>query len=93
MLTGKRDKGPTTCVALQVVLKKEIGANELKRSRIKVGRQVNKMVTASEQRRHSPGEGALGLQGRTGMRNISLTAEEARATAAGGGLGISVQFR
>lgn len=63
-----------------VVLKEEIGANELKRSRIKAGRQVNKMGTASEQRRRSPGVGAPGLQGRTGMRNISLRAEEAGAT-------------
>lgn len=76
-----------------VVLKKEIGANELKRSRIKAGRQVNKMGTASEQRRQSPGVGVPGLQGPTGMRNISLRAEEAGATAAGGGLGISVPFR
>lgn len=65
-----------------VVLKKEIGANELKRSRIKAGRQVNKMGTASEQRRQSPGVGVPGLQGPTGMRNISLRAEEAGATVA-----------
>lgn len=44
-----------------VVLKKEIGANELKRSRIKAGRQVNKMGSASEQRSPCPGVGGPGL--------------------------------